>query len=89
MHFAQKDKEFIMSKVCMVTGKRPLTGNHVSHANNKRKKRFLPNLHTHRLWSPQNQCYIKLKLSNKGMRIVDKKGIDAALTDVRANGFKV
>lgn len=78
-----------MSRVCQVTGKGPLTGNNVSHSNVKTKRRFLPNLHTHRFWVESEKRFVKLRLSAKGMRIVDKKGIDAALTDVRANGFKV
>ncbi|AXA34380.1 MULTISPECIES: 50S ribosomal protein L28 [Francisella] len=78
-----------MSKVCMVTGKRPATGNNVSHAMNKTRRRFLPNLHTHRFWVESENKYIKLKVSAKGMRIIDKKGIDSVLTEIRANGHKV
>ncbi|MDQ2069657.1 50S ribosomal protein L28 [Natronospira bacteriovora] len=78
-----------MSRVCQVTGKRPATGNTVSHANNKRRRRFLPNLHTHRFWLESEQRFVRLKVSTKGMRIIDKKGIDAVIADLRARGEKV
>ncbi|MDA9901129.1 MAG: 50S ribosomal protein L28 [Gammaproteobacteria bacterium] len=78
-----------MSKVCMVTGKKPITGNNVSHANNKTKRRFSPNLHTHRFWVESENKFVKLKLSTKGMRIIDKLGIDKVLADVRASGVRV
>ncbi|MBK2108913.1 50S ribosomal protein L28 [Francisella tularensis] len=78
-----------MSKVCIVTGKRPATGNNVSHAQNKTKRRFLPNLHTHRFWVESENRYIKLRVSSKGMRIIDKKGIDTVLSDLRAQGHKI
>ncbi|NEX18821.1 50S ribosomal protein L28 [Thiorhodococcus mannitoliphagus] len=78
-----------MSKVCQVTGKRPLTGNNVSHANNKTKRRFLPNLHEKRFWVETEKRWVKLRLSTKGMRIIDKNGIDAVLGDLRARGEKV
>lgn len=78
-----------MSKVCQVTGKRPVTGNNVSHAKNRTRRRFLPNLHTHRFWVESENRFVKLRVSAKGMRIIDKKGIDAVLTTVRANGVKV
>mgnify|MGYP000174996056 FL=1 len=78
-----------MSKVCMVTGKKPITGNNVSHANNKTKRRFSPNLHTHRFWVESENKFVKLKLSTKGMRIIDKLGIDKVLADVRASGIRV
>ena len=78
-----------MSKVCMVTGKKPITGNNVSHANNKTKRRFSPNLHTHRFWVESENKFVKLKLSTKGMRIIDKLGIDQVLADVRASGIRV
>jgi large subunit ribosomal protein L28 len=78
-----------MSKVCQVTGKRPVTGNNVSHAKNHTKRRFLPNLHTHRFWVESEKRFVKLRLSAKGMRIIDKVGIDKVLVDVRANGVKV
>jgi len=78
-----------MSKVCQVTGKRPSTGNNVSHANNKTKRRFLPNLHNHRIWVESEKRFVKLRISNQGLRIIDKKGIDAVLLDMRAQGIKV
>lgn len=78
-----------MSRVCQVTGKRPVTGNHVSHSNIKTKRRFLPNLQTHRFWVESEKRFVKLRLTAKGMRVIDKKGIDAVLKDVRANGFNV
>ncbi len=78
-----------MSKVCQVTGKCPVAGNNVSHANNKIKRRFLPNLHSHRIWVEKENRFVKLRISNKGLRIIDKKGIDAVLLDIRARGIKV
>lgn len=78
-----------MSKVCQVTGKRPITGNNVSHAKNHTKRRFLPNLHSHRFWVEAEKRFVTLRVSAKGMRIIDKRGIDAVLADVRANGEKV
>jgi len=78
-----------MSRVCMITGKRPVAGNNVSHAKNKTRRRFLPNLHWHRFWVESENKFIRLRISSKGMRIVDKKGIDSVLVDVRANGTKV
>ncbi len=78
-----------MSRVCQVTGKRPTTGNNVSHANNKTRRRFLPNLHTHRFWVGSENRWVKLRVSSKGMRIIDKVGIDAVLADLRARGESV
>ena len=78
-----------MSKVCMVTGKRPVTGNNVSHSHRKTRRRFLPNLHWHRFWVESEQKFVRLRVSSKGMRIIDKKGIDSVLAEVRANGNKV
>ena len=78
-----------MSRVCMITGKRPVAGNNVSHAHNKTRRRFLPNLHWHRFWVESEIKFVRLRVSSKGMRIVDKKGIDSVLVDVRANGTKV
>lgn len=78
-----------MSKVCQVTGKRPTTGNNVSHANNKTKRRFLPNLHDRRFWVESEKRWVRLRVSSKGMRIIDKKGIDTVLSDIRARGQKV
>lgn len=78
-----------MSRVCQVTGKKPMVGNNVSHANNKTRKRFLPNLHSHRFWVESENRWVKLRLSTRGLRIVDKRGIDAVLADMRARGEKV
>ena len=78
-----------MSKVSQVTGKRPLTGNNVSHAHNKTRRRFLPNLHYHRFWVESEKRWVRLRVSTKGMRIIDKNGIDSVLAGVRARGDKV
>lgn len=78
-----------MSKVCIVTGKRPAVGNNRSHARNATRRRFLPNLHTHRFWVESEERFVKLKVSTKGMRIIDKKGIDSVLTEIRARGEKI
>jgi len=78
-----------MSRVCQVTGKRPMSGNNVSHAKNRTRRRFLPNLHTHRFWVESENRFVRLRLSSKGMRIIDKVGIDSVLTDIRARGEKV
>lgn len=78
-----------MSRVCQVTGKGPITGNNVSHANNKTRRRFLPNLHVHRFWVETEQRFISLRVSSHGMRIIDKRGIDAVLADLRAQGTKI
>lgn len=78
-----------MARVCVITGKRPMTGNNVSHANNKTKRRFLPNLHTHRFWVPSENRWVKLRLSHQGMRIIDKSGIEKVLADLRQQGVKL
>lgn len=78
-----------MSKVCQVTGKKPMVGNNVSHAKNKTKCRFLPNLQTHRFWVESEKRFVRLRVSTKGMRIIDKNGIDSVLADIRARGEKV
>ena len=78
-----------MSRVCQVTGKGTITGNNVSHANNRTRRRFLPNLHTHRFWIETERRFISLRVSVHGMRIIDKKGIDAILGELRARGEKV
>ncbi len=78
-----------MSKVCQVTGKRPVSGNNVSHANNRTKRRFLPNLHYHRFWVESENRWVRLRVSSAAMRTIDKKGIDAVLADLRARGEKV
>ncbi|MGE0809624.1 MAG: 50S ribosomal protein L28 [Immundisolibacter sp.] len=78
-----------MSRVCEVTGKGPMTGNNVSHANNKTRRRFLPNLQRHRFWVVAEKRYVTLRLSRHGMRIIDKKGIEAVLAEMRGRGVKV
>lgn len=78
-----------MSKVCQVTGKRPVTGNNVSHSHRKTRRRFLPNLHYHRFWVESEQRWVRLRVSANGMRTIDKRGIDAVLADIRARGEKV
>ncbi|MBK9132276.1 MAG: 50S ribosomal protein L28 [Gammaproteobacteria bacterium] len=78
-----------MSRVCQVTGKRPTVGNNVSHANNKTRRRFLPNLQTHRFWVENEKRWVRLRVSTQGMRIIDKQGIDNVLADIRGRGVKV
>jgi large subunit ribosomal protein L28 len=77
-----------MSRVCQVTGKKPVSGNNVSHANNRTRRRFLPNLQTHKFWVESENRWVKLRLSTKGMRIIDKNGIDAVIADMRKRGIK-
>ena len=78
-----------MSKVCQVTGKRPVVGNNVSHANNKTKRRFEPNLHHHRFWVEIEKRFVRLRLTPKGMRIIDILCIEKVLADLRAQGQKI
>lgn len=78
-----------MSRVCQVTGKGPVTGNNISHANNKTRRRFLPNLQHHRFWVESENRFVRLRLTAKGMRIIDKRGIDVVLAEIRARGEKV
>ena len=78
-----------MSRVCQVTGKRPMSGNNVSHANNKTRRRFLPNIQKHKFWVEEENRFVSLKLTPKGMRTVDKLGIKAVLEMLRAKGEKV
>ena len=75
-----------MARVCQVTGKKPMLGNNVSHANNKTRRRFLPNLQYRRFWVESEKRWISLRLSNAGLRTIDKKGIDVVLADLRARG---
>ncbi len=75
-----------MARVCQVTGKKPQTGNNVSHANNKTKRRFLPNLQSRRLWVESEKRWVRLRLTPAGLRTIDKKGIDVVLADLRARG---
>jgi large subunit ribosomal protein L28 len=76
----------LMSRVCQVTGKHPMSGNNVSHANNRTRRRFLPNLHTQRFWLENEKRFIKLKVSHKGLRIIDKLGINQVVKDLRERG---
>ena len=78
-----------MSKVCQVTGKRPQSGNNVSHAHNKTRRRFLPNLQYKRFWLGSEKRYVRLRISHKGMRIIDKRGIESVVADLRAQGQRV
>ncbi|MCD9029494.1 50S ribosomal protein L28 [Luteimonas sp. BDR2-5] len=78
-----------MSRVCQVTGKRTTTGNNVSHAMNKTRRRFLPNLHERRFWVASENRWIKLRVSTKALRTIDKNGIDAVIAELRARGEKV
>ena len=77
-----------MSRVCQVTGKRPITGNNVAHSNVKTKRRFLPNIHNHRFWVESENRWVRLRVSSKGLRIIDKNGIDSVLKDLRSRGEK-
>jgi len=78
-----------MSRVCQITGKRPVTGNTVSHANNRKRRRFLPNLHTQRFWLEGEKRFVSLRVSTRGLRTIEKKGIDAVVAELRAQGQKV
>jgi large subunit ribosomal protein L28 len=78
-----------MAKVCQVTGKAPMVGNHVSHANNKTKRRFMPNLQRRKFWVEAENRWVSLRLTNSGLRLIDKKGIEVVLADLRAAGEKI
>jgi large subunit ribosomal protein L28 len=78
-----------MSRVCEITGKRPAVGNRVSHANNKKRRRFLPNLHSQRFWLESEKRWVSLRVSTRGMRTIEKKGIDQVVAELRAQGVKV
>lgn len=78
-----------MAKVCQVTGKKPMVGNNVSHANNRTKRRFLPNLQSRRFWVESENRWIRLRLTNAGLRTIDKNGIDVVLADMRERGVAV
>ena len=78
-----------MSRVCQVTGKRPITGNTVSHANNKRRRRFLPNLHTQRFWLEGEKRWVTLRVSTNALRTIEKNGLEAVLAQLRARGEKI
>ena len=75
-----------MARVCQVTGKGPMVGNNVSHANNKTKRRFMPNLQYRRFWVETENRWVRLRITSAGLRLIDKKGIDAILVDLRARG---
>ncbi|OYW36739.1 MAG: 50S ribosomal protein L28 [Hydrogenophilales bacterium 12-61-10] len=78
-----------MARVCVVTGKKPMVGNNVSHANNRTKRRFLPNLQQHRFWVEAENRWVRLRLSTAALRTIDKNGIESVLADLRANGVSV
>ena len=78
-----------MSRICQITGKKPMSGNNVSHAHNKTRRRFLPNLHRLKFWMESENCWVRLRVSQKGLRIINKKGIETALSDARRRGIKV
>lgn len=78
-----------MARVCQLTGKRTVTGNNVSHANNKTRRRWMPNLHERRFWVASENRWIKLRVSNNALRTIDKKGIDAVIAELRSRGEKI
>lgn len=78
-----------MARVCQVTGKKPTVGNNVSHANNKTKRRFLPNLQNRKFWVSSENRWVTLRISNAALRTIDKNGIDAVLSEMRAAGTKI
>ncbi len=78
-----------MSRVCQVTGKGPMVGNTVSHANNRSRRRFLPNLHTQRFWLENEKRFVRLRVSHHGLRIINKLGIEQVIADLRAKGTQV
>jgi large subunit ribosomal protein L28 len=78
-----------MSRVCQVTGKRPITGNTVSHANNRKRRRFLPNLHTQRFWLENEKRWVTLRVSTNALRTIEKNGLEAVLADLRRRGTKI
>jgi large subunit ribosomal protein L28 len=78
-----------MSRVCDITGKKPAVGNRVSHANNKKRRRFLPNLHVQRFWLEDEKRWVSLRISTNALRTIEKKGIDAVIADLRKQGMKI
>lgn len=78
-----------MSRICQVTNKKPMAGNNVSHAHNKTRRRFLPNLHTHRFWYIEENRWVKLRVSGQGLRIIEKKGLDHIVKELRSRGEKI
>jgi large subunit ribosomal protein L28 len=81
--------EVVMARVCQVTGKGVMSGNNVSHANNRTRRRWLPNLHERRFWVASENRWIKLRVSNNALRTIDKNGIEAVIAEMRARGDKV
>ena len=77
-----------MARVCVVTGKRPMSGNNVSHANNKTRRRFLPNLQRKRFWSPRRKRWVRLRVSAKGIKIMNRRGVDRVLDEIEKKGVK-
>jgi large subunit ribosomal protein L28 len=88
LHFPHT-KERAMARVCQITGKAPLVGNNVSHANNKTKRRFLPNLQRRKFWLESESRWIRLRLTNAALRTIDKNGIEVVLADLRARGERI
>lgn len=78
-----------MSRICQVTGKKSMVGHNVSHSNRRTKRKFLPNLHDHRFWVESESTWVKITVSSKGLRIIDKNGIDSVLKKIRADGVKI
>jgi large subunit ribosomal protein L28 len=88
-NFGMQYQESSMARVCQVTGKKPMVGNNVSHANNKTKRRFLPNLQNRKFWVESENRWISMRITNAALRTIDKNGIDAVLADMRAAGEKI
>src|SRR5690242_14570729 len=82
-------RRFSMARVCQVTGKKPMVGNNVSHANNKTKRRFLPNLQNRKFWVESENRWVSMRITNAALRTIDKNGIDSVLADLRARGEKI
>ena len=78
-----------MSKICQITGKNPQSGNNVSHPHNKTRRRFLPNLHYKKFWLESEKRYVRLRISQKGLRIINKYGLEKVLDDLRSQGKKI
>jgi large subunit ribosomal protein L28 len=78
-----------MARVCQVTGKKPMSGNNISHANNKTKRRFLPNLQNRKFWVESENRWVSMRITNAALRTIDKNGIDAVLAEMRARGDKI
>ena len=78
-----------MSRVCQITGKGPMTGNTVSHANNRKRRRFLPNLHVQRFWLESERRFVSLRISMRGLRTIEKRGVEKVVAELRAEGVKV